>query len=82
VRWIFPLVFGLCYYAIEGTLLSASVNKVPQGGWFSLMMAGIYSYVMCLWFWGYTRKTRQVPSVCPPQSCFQARKLRQAGADY
>jgi K+ transporter len=32
--------------------------QVPEGGWFSLMMAGIYAYIMLLWYYGSSRKTK------------------------
>ena len=39
---LYPLVFFLVFAAIEATFLSSSVLKIPKGGWFSLMLAGIY----------------------------------------
>ncbi|KAK9823651.1 hypothetical protein WJX72_004427 [[Myrmecia] bisecta] len=51
------LAFYLIYVAIEGTYLSASVEKIPKGGWFSIMMAAIYASIMLLWFWGSTNKS-------------------------
>ena len=32
--------------------------QVPEGGWFSLMMAGIYAYIMLLWYYGSSRKNK------------------------
>ncbi|KAK9804738.1 hypothetical protein WJX72_002866 [[Myrmecia] bisecta] len=50
------LAFYVIYAAIEGTFLSASVEKIPTGGWFSIMMAAIYASIMLLWFWGSNHK--------------------------
>lgn len=38
-------------------------EQVPTGGWFSLMMAGIYAYIMLLWYYGSSRKSRYPPLV-------------------
>lgn len=39
---LFPLAFFLVFATIEATFLSSSILKVPKGGWFSLVLAGIY----------------------------------------
>jgi len=41
-HWVFPLLFCAVFATIETTFLSSAILKVPKGGWFSLMMAGIY----------------------------------------
>lgn len=46
---IFPLVFYLCFALIEATFLSATAEKVPTGGWFSLLICAIYTAIMLLW---------------------------------
>ena len=45
----FPLTFYLVFGLIEATFLSATVLKIPTGGWFSLMMSAIYTMIMLLW---------------------------------
>lgn len=42
VNVLVPLVFGAVFVTIEAVFLSSSILKIPHGGWFSLMMAGIY----------------------------------------
>ncbi len=38
-------------------MLAVGTNlQIPKGGWFSLMLAAIYAYIMLLWFWGRSRK--------------------------
>ena len=46
---ILPLAFYLVFGTIEATFLSATAEKVPTGGWFSLMMSAIYTGIMLLW---------------------------------
>ncbi len=41
-QWVYPLLFFVVFATIEVTFLSSAILKVPKGGWFSLMMAGIY----------------------------------------
>ncbi len=41
-----PAVFLTVFGAIEATFLSSAILKVPSGGWFSLMLAGIYGAVL------------------------------------
>jgi KUP system potassium uptake protein len=55
---IFPAMFYTIFAAIELTYVSSAVRKVPEGGWFSLMMAGIYAYIMLLWYYGSSRKNK------------------------
>ncbi|EIE24503.1 potassium transporter [Coccomyxa subellipsoidea C-169] len=58
--WRLPLplvVLWYCVFApIEATYLSSALEKIPTGGWFSVMMSGIYTCIMLLWFWGNSKK--------------------------
>ncbi|KAK9819481.1 hypothetical protein WJX81_002292 [Elliptochloris bilobata] len=58
--WKVPVPVAILFYVlfapVEATYWSATLGKVPTGGWFSLMMAVIYASIMMLWQWGSTRK--------------------------
>jgi len=54
---ILPIAFYLVFATLEATFLSATAEKIPTGGWFTLMMSAIYTFIMLLWFWGSRHKT-------------------------
>ncbi|KAK8947113.1 Potassium transporter 7 [Platanthera zijinensis] len=53
---IFALLFLLFFGVIEGTYLSSSIMKVPQGGWAPLALASVFMVVMYVWHYGTRRK--------------------------
>ncbi|KAK9861228.1 hypothetical protein WJX84_010206, partial [Apatococcus fuscideae] len=55
--WV-PILFYAVFAPIEGAYLSSVLLKVPTGGWFSLMLAGIYAVLMLLTGWGNIQKGR------------------------
>jgi KUP system potassium uptake protein len=59
---ILPIAFYLVFATLEATFLSATAEKIPTGGWFSLMMSAIYTAIMLLWFWGSRHKNRYFSS--------------------
>ena len=50
-RISFPIVllFGLTYALIEGTFLYANLHKFSNGGWFTIMLAGLIFFTMFIW---------------------------------
>jgi K+ transporter len=46
---VLPIIFYLVFATLEVTFLSATAEKIPTGGWFSLMMSAIYTTIMLLW---------------------------------
>ncbi|KAK9804634.1 hypothetical protein WJX73_001487 [Symbiochloris irregularis] len=63
---VLALLFFLTFGTIEGALFSATLLKVPHGGWFPLVVAVLFSSVMYVWHWGNRLKgqygvTRHVP---------------------
>lgn len=42
--------------SVEGIYFSASLIKVPRGGWVPLVLALIFMAVMCVWHYGTTKK--------------------------
>jgi KUP system potassium uptake protein len=63
-HWQWPMwkagaVFGVIILT-EGTLLSASLLKIPQGGWFPLVLGGFVFLLMATWMRGRTLIARTV----------------------
>ncbi|CAN6470512.1 unnamed protein product [Victoria cruziana] len=50
------LPFLLFFGSIEAVYLSASVMKVPQGGWLPIVMSGVFMLVMYIWHYGTRKK--------------------------
>jgi KUP system potassium uptake protein len=46
------------YLLIEGSFLIANLHKFPNGGWFTILMAGMIFVVMYVWFRGRNIKKR------------------------
>ncbi|KAK3382699.1 potassium transporter-domain-containing protein [Lasiosphaeria ovina] len=42
----------LCFASIDGLYLSSALNKVPDGAWFTLTLAGILTSLFLLWRFG------------------------------
>lgn len=56
VKWrlhaLIVLAFFLVFGTMDGVYLSAVLTKVPQGAWFTLMLAFILSTIFILWRFG------------------------------
>lgn len=56
IIWRLHIVIVLCFFLVFGTLdalyLSSVLTKVPQGAWFTLMLAFILSSIFILWRFG------------------------------
>jgi KUP system potassium uptake protein len=48
-RWI-VYIFASVYFVIEGSFLLANLSKFAHGGWFTLMLAGLFSAMMLVWY--------------------------------
>ncbi|MCX6254712.1 MAG: KUP/HAK/KT family potassium transporter [Bacteroidia bacterium] len=48
------------YLTIEGSFLIANLHKFQYGGWFTLLLASLYSVVMFGWYFGRKLKNRYV----------------------
>jgi KUP system potassium uptake protein len=46
------LLFFLIFGALDGVYLSSVLHKVPEGAWFTLVLAFILSSIFILWRWG------------------------------
>lgn len=55
-NFLLAISFLLFFGCIEGVYLSASVMKVPQGGWAPLALSAIFMVIMYVWHYGTRRK--------------------------
>ena len=46
------ITFFLFFAFLDMSYVSANLEKVPHGGWFALMIAGIVFFPSVLWWWG------------------------------
>lgn len=56
-RWIVWAV-GIVYFTIESAFLVANIEKIPSGGWLTLLISLIFIGVMWIWFKGRKIKNR------------------------
>ncbi|CAG8522090.1 2006_t:CDS:10 [Ambispora leptoticha] len=56
--WKFHKVFSIAFLSIfaliDGAFLSSTLQKIPDGGWFTLAFALVVASVMGIWKWGTT----------------------------
>ena len=52
------VLFGLVYLSIEGAFLTANAYKFFHGGWFTIILASVFSIIMYVWFNGRKLKNR------------------------
>lgn len=44
------IMFTLVFLTVEGTFLIANLHKFVSGGWFSIVLAGMFSVIMYCWY--------------------------------
>lgn len=54
----FIIWFLIIYITVEGTFLYANLQKFLEGGWFTLAMASIFSFIMYFWYNGRKIKNK------------------------
>jgi KUP system potassium uptake protein len=63
-HWRWPLWKSIAAFGIiiltEGTLLTSSLLKIPQGGWFPLALGGVVFLVMATWMRGRALIARSI----------------------
>ncbi|KAG1655477.1 hypothetical protein FOA52_008672 [Chlamydomonas sp. UWO 241] len=64
IQWELSLVF-VCLFAgfyviVDGTFLSATLIKVPSGGWVALVIAAVVMTIMLVWWGGSYSRRRAV----------------------
>ncbi|KAI3432754.1 hypothetical protein D9Q98_004295 [Chlorella vulgaris] len=52
--------FWLPFTVITGAFFSSTLEKVPKGAWFSLVLSGILAALTFLWHWGQSMKLQHV----------------------
>jgi len=57
-RALVALAFLLFFGLVDGAFLSANLLKVPEGGWFSVLLAGIFTIVLSVWRSGRLRMVK------------------------
>lgn len=64
--------FWLFYTFISGAYLSSNLRKVPLGAWFSLVLSGILSIIVGVYYWGQTTKANYLRKNAIPLSALFA----------
>jgi KUP system potassium uptake protein len=68
IVWV--LLFGLIFFTIEGMFLIANLSKLMHGGWITLLIGLVLSFIMYIWYKGkqeqnklmlYTPLAQQIP---------------------
>eukprot|EP00250_Pteridium_aquilinum_P008232 c17788_g1_i1 orf=861-3326(-) len=54
--FFYAILLLLIFGTVEGMYFSASLLKVPRGGWVPLVLALIFMAVMCIWHYGTAKK--------------------------
>ena len=79
------ITFFLFFAFLDMSYVSANLEKVPHGGWFALMIAGIVFFPSVLWWWGtHTKRERMTqqkvrPSAALHGAALPSLRLRAAG---
>jgi KUP system potassium uptake protein len=63
VHIVFVSIFVFTFITIESGFLIANLHKFPDGGWFTLLLAGCYFIVMFTWFNAQRYKNRMMKFV-------------------
>jgi KUP system potassium uptake protein len=50
VSRFFVIPFFLVFFSIEGCFLAANMFKFMHGGWFTILIAGIFFFIMFIWY--------------------------------
>jgi len=60
VNFLLLVLLFVLFGTIEGSFLLANLHKFSHGGWFSLMLAFVFSLIMVGWFFGRRIKNRYI----------------------
>lgn len=55
-NFVASAAFLLFFAFFDGTYLSANLEKVPDGGWYAILIAGVVSALSLIWYWGTSKK--------------------------
>jgi len=59
----FPFLVLIVFLTIEGGFLVANLHKFRYGGWFTLLLASVYFFIMLGWYFGRKIKNRHITFV-------------------
>jgi hypothetical protein len=48
--------FVLFFAFFDGVYLSANLEKVPRGGWYAIVIAGVVTSLSLIWHWGTSKR--------------------------
>jgi len=65
-HWAFALFFLLFYGLIDVSLWTANLLKFVTGGWFSIILAAVFSLIMITWRWGRMRMVKAQKALAVP----------------
>lgn len=63
VNIFFILIFALVYFIIEGGFFYANALKFEEGGWITMILAGLIAFSMYIWYNGRKLKNKYVQYV-------------------
>lgn len=70
------ITFFLFFAFLDMSYVSANLEKVPHGGWFALMIAGIVFFPSVLWWWGtHTKRERMTQQKVRPSAALRGAAL-------
>ncbi len=55
---LFIIVLALIYATVESAFLIANIDKIPHGGWMTLLVSSIFMLIMYVWYRGRKIKNR------------------------
>ncbi|MFY8021068.1 MAG: KUP/HAK/KT family potassium transporter [Bacteroidia bacterium] len=55
---LFIALLALVYAAVESAFLIANIDKIPHGGWMTLLVSSIFMLIMYVWYRGRKIKNR------------------------
>lgn len=55
---LFIIVLAIVYATVESAFLIANVDKIPHGGWMTLLVSSIFMLIMYVWYRGRKIKNR------------------------
>jgi len=60
VDWRLTVLLLMVFLTIEGSFLIANLHKFMNGGWFTLLLASVYFFIMFGWYFGRKIKNRRI----------------------
>ncbi len=73
-KWSLPAAISLTVFflIIDLSFFAANIPKVPDGGWFPLLIAALFYFIMTTWYKGKRLMSIQLQKVIDPLKKFQA----------